>query len=101
MNGYDYTPGEWNRKVNENADHRQEVVAKVKGLCVASCGHGNEALANANLIAAAPDLLAALEYMLAWTGAIPPSQSGIAPPTEDKATAIARAAIAKAKGGGL
>jgi hypothetical protein len=45
--------------------------------------------ANARLIAAAPDLLAALEYIVAWN----PSDW-----SAEKARDLARAAIAKAKG---
>jgi hypothetical protein len=44
------------------------------------------------------DIIRALEMMLCWTGAIPPSVSHINPPTEREATAFARAALAKAKG---
>jgi hypothetical protein len=55
-------------------------------ITAARVGH-DEARANANLIAAAPDLLEALEDIIA-------SQSAIL----DELTAKARAAIAKAKG---
>lgn len=57
----------------------------------------HEHVANAKLIAAAPELLQALRAMLRWTGALPPSESRDLPDfTEADATCIARAAIAKA-----
>jgi len=52
----EHTPGPWVAVLNEAQDHRADVVTDC--LCVATCGTGNLALANARLIARAPELLA-------------------------------------------
>lgn len=72
-----------------------------KGLMVCMVAHSAKdpeqketALANANLIAAAPDLLEALEYALSmWGDYLPPGNSNAM-----KAIKQSRAAIAKARG---
>ncbi|OHC93781.1 MAG: hypothetical protein A2792_01115 [Sphingomonadales bacterium RIFCSPHIGHO2_01_FULL_65_20] len=59
---------------------------------------GQQAEANAHLIAAAPELLAQLSIALRWLEAIPTATACRANPGEGNLEAI-RAAIAKAKGG--
>lgn len=82
-----HTPGPWR-------------VHAVAGLIQEANGHSiaaytgtsqDEADANARLIAAAPELLAALEHLLALN-------SGCAPEEEERGWDQARAAIAKATG---
>lgn len=88
----DYTPGPWVHIQYWNASN-----------CVASSEdndvhiaylHTNNAEANARLIAAAPDLLAALEVMFDWVLSIP----GIVGVRADDVCIQARDAIAKARG---
>jgi hypothetical protein len=50
-----HTPGPWEYRINPNDDYTEEVIAGA--LCVARCGGGPLAQANARLIASAPDLL--------------------------------------------
>lgn len=90
---YNHTPGPW-YVINErgNAIVRAEKLGAVSHVFVADCGLDFLAEDNARLIAAAPDLLAALEDALKDLSAL--SQW-------DRASACARtarAAIAKAKG---
>jgi len=100
-----HTPGPWNVDMWEYPqDDRRELVIQTatNRLAVLDWDQGqdnpytiadNEARANARLIAAAPELLAALERMAdAWPAQTPDS------PHFD-AHIQARAAIAKAKGG--
>ena len=91
-----FTPGPWKRH------DRAELTIIGAGCCVATCGgysdnqrdpdelHG-EQLANARLIAAAPDLLEALERLMVECDLV--SEDAV------KAYANARAVIAKATGG--
>lgn len=90
-----HTPGNWSVK-----DREYRSYIKSGGVIVAHCDEGSnkslwpntqERLANASLIAAAPELLAALEYMIEVCPAIDPQG--------EDAHERARAAIAKAKGG--
>ena len=80
-----HTPGPW-----EKAEPFATVRAPGRP-CIADCGSRSDldAQANARLIAAAPDLLAALEYIMAWT----PNDWNA-----ETARDMARAAIAKARG---
>ncbi len=89
------TPWPWTVTENRNLPHRPlEVVGRAGTCCVASgLGDGPEAAANARLIAAAPELLAALEESVMAMRSSFRSLPIIA------AIKIARAAIAKATGG--
>ena len=81
-----HTPGPWTAFPRETADGHDRVVAGPPGpneTRVALTRH----FPNARLIAAAPDLLAALEH-IATLGDV----------NADEAPGVARAAIAKAKG---
>ena len=92
-----FTPGPW--KLHHQAS---TAVVGSKGFVVAACGGyqnnnlnpdelATELQANARLIAAAPDLLAALEECITWIATCDASYTGGS--TEEKA----RAAIAKAR----
>jgi hypothetical protein len=61
-----HTPGPWIPSLNPTNDHEAEVLARgfFRSLCVARCGHGDEAVANARLIASAPELLGLCEESL-------------------------------------
>lgn len=60
-----HTPAPWIPTLNPCNDHEAEVLARgVRRLCVARCGHGDEADANARLIASAPELLGLCEESL-------------------------------------
>lgn len=103
-----HTPGPWNVDMWEYPqDDRRELVIQTatNRLAVLDWDQGqdnpytiadNEARANARLIAAAPELLAALEY-LTDLAAGPPG--GVTIDQKRAAMDRARAAIAKAKGG--
>lgn len=88
-----HTPGPWDRvgtlvyALNEDGFNR--FCALVQDAHTAK----QELEANARLIAAAPELLEALEQFVAWVDA--PCESAFS----DSQLASARAAIAKAKGG--
>lgn len=58
-----HTPGPWEAKLNPYNDNASEVYARNGCLVVAVCGTGDEAMENARLIAAAPDLLEALHEL--------------------------------------
>lgn len=102
-----HTPGPW--KVVE-IDHATKIVAPNRKWAV--CGHMNatdedagELAANARLIAAAPDLLAALVACdVSMDAAVALGIGDILPPAYRdswaRAHTAARAAIAKLKGGG-
>ena len=77
-----HTPGPWHATLHQVGDENNVRVADCYSL---EKGH-DTARANARLIAAAPDLLAALEALLL-----------LADPCES-AVGVARAAIAKARG---
>lgn len=100
MNTTKHTPGPWEviTKKSEYYGHkhagfdaRHPRIITDKGLAIANVvpWHGVEFAANARLIAAAPELLAALERLLDHTTAANKDYD---------ATTVARAAIAKAKG---
>jgi hypothetical protein len=90
-----HTPGPWSLLANEVISKSGDVIADVTG------GEGNrfiddednaECQANAHLIAAAPDLLAALEYALEFLTANDDGEEDVV-----NRIASAKAAIAKAK----
>lgn len=93
-----HTPGPWAVSRNNAGAiplHFQplEVIGRGGACCVAAkLGDGPEALANAHLIAAAPELLAACQALLAEA-----ELHGLT--DNDAHLREARAAIAKAKGG--
>ena len=107
----EHTPGPWHVCV---PDHRGFAVAPGEDMCEAGnpyimsdwghrgkngvdlrCLHMGEAAANARLIAAAPELLAACEYLM---GAMTPKQLHGKPGAGEPAgITMARAAIAKAR----
>lgn len=98
MNGK-HTPGPWSQDKYGNVISADKETIKVEGVSL-SGRSTEETRANARLIAAAPELLAALEAMLE---AVRQNIDGI-PPTADqifaKAGHSAVAAIAKATGTG-
>ena len=91
-----HTPGPW-YCTSENDSVTGQVSTKPVGY--GSYGDialtfGDDAKANARLIAAAPDLLAALNEIASW------GDGGVGPHMDEPGAAcIARAAIAKATGG--
>jgi hypothetical protein len=102
-----HTPGPWwvERRVGDalqvNAKHRGEG----SSYCVAGINHweGDADKANAHLIAAAPDLLAALKDLADWLAYGLNKADGAEPTAEDHAAcervaAQARAAVDKAEG---
>jgi hypothetical protein len=96
-----HTPAPWIPTLNPSNDHEAEVLTRgVRRLCVARCGHGDEAEANARLIAAAPELLAALQECITDEGATCFARRDTHPEYMDRRinyiSDIARAAIAKA-----
>lgn len=95
-----HTPGPWHQHTDGSKIYAS--VRSAKGQIVADCGSRSDqiAQANARLIAAAPELLAALESVL---GLIPDGDMdshAIACPGKDDGCGIcfARAALAKATG---
>jgi hypothetical protein len=101
-----HTPGPWTR-------HEGEVRAKAFGLISRSYygAPDGEGAANLRLIAAAPDLLGAVEFFMDMVGEPPEPNCSchVAPPCNDcvdhaglrEAFDVARAAIAKATGGAI
>ncbi len=94
-----FTPGPWVVGVNKNTGRpATEVWAHSEALCVASgFGDGPESEANAQLIASAPELLAACEHALDTFGGVRPSEWAVASRAEFD---LLTTAIAKARGGG-
>ena len=95
----EHTPGPW--KLNNNIGHKGElgILADAAPCIIAIMGNQKawpiEAEANANLIAAAPDLLNALELALATIERLkPPTPYDSTQGTRD----VINAAIAKAQG---
>lgn len=94
-----HTPGPWINAGNGDiiAIHPTQC-GGVKDVCTVYMTESDEDDANARLIAAAPDLLAALEMILPilldWHSDFPDSVGS----KEEPAVRAARAAIAKAKG---
>jgi hypothetical protein len=98
-----HTPGPWNMKKTDRPgmEPRYDVLHGIHyvadPMTSSAYRDGAETLANAHLIAAAPDLLAALEHLLSvYVECVEPTC-----PFGEAATAeqAARAALAKAKGG--
>lgn len=95
-----HTPAPW--IVGTPPPNGEQTIGTKNGLmiAVATAGVGLDALANACLIAAAPDLLAALENMVAWNGKRGGDDDALLPADQqDKEVAQAMRAIAKANGG--
>jgi hypothetical protein len=88
----EYTPGPWVFYDDSNDGKTKRIEIAARGKTVARIYHSvpEEDLPNARLIAAAPDLLEALQYMVNACPAIDPSG--------EDAHAHSRAAIAKATG---
>ena len=94
-----HTPGPWVAK----GEHERGDIAWVDAglLCIAECPTGEDGqkmLANARLIAAAPELLAALEDMLNGWRYIRSTHGDLYGVGWDRAQEKAEAAIAKADG---
>ena len=89
----EHTPGPWH--IGAPPPNGERTISTEKGLMVsvATTGLGVPTLANARLIAAAPDLLQALEAFIAVAGDYPEMEEFASPEMR-----MARAAIAKAKG---
>ena len=94
MNGH--TPGPWEIIVPARSGHVHRVTSRGREFALVGCPRANddEQAANARLIAAAPDLLAALERML--TAFPAPKIRAAGGFDGNLAHAEARAAIAKA-----
>ena len=98
-----HTPGPWSVLVNDEdlwlIEHENQQIAAVSGQFVAddygNCPLEPEEMANARLIAAAPDLLEALTKLALATSSV-----GVGHISMNQRTALkeARVAIAKAKG---
>ena len=85
-----HTPGPWTAIPDDTGDEREwYVVTEEEGVLALSVSEE----ADARLIAAAPDLLAALKEMVTWM------PSGFAPQSQSRAMKMAHDAIAKAEGG--
>jgi len=93
-----HTPGPW--AVNDGQEVVADDGAGTRLLCRCHAGHYEERSANARLIAAAPDLLAALKVALEYQGAVNEAlPDGYAPPKlVDAWMTEAEAAIARAEG---
>lgn len=85
-----HTPGPW-RRSHESIDPEWDIVIAQHGVIVANVNACGQREANARLIAAAPELLEALEVC---ADALNPENCYDIPKAADKA----RAAIAKARG---
>jgi hypothetical protein len=86
-----HTPGPWGITGDRDAVEAQCPGAPYKIIIAETIGYKHVRVPNAILIAAAPELLAALEYIMAW------SPDGAKWDVET-ARSMARAAIAKARG---
>ena len=96
------TTGRWEAKINPNDDRTSEVHSGA--LCVASCGTGNEAYANANCIAIAvnshDDLLRTVKELVnAIEMASNSTASRLVLPHTSQTIIDAKALIAKTEGG--
>jgi len=99
MENMKHTPGPWRL----NAGNETEIMSARRNVARAHCGamtgiRVDEAEANARLIAAAPDLLAACEALLQSVAYAIAAQDAPAQSTMRANLANALAAIAKAKG---
>lgn len=92
-----HTPGPWTAEPDTNGQNRRRYIlsprADIIGTVTTINGFEKECAANARLIAAAPDLLAALDDLLLWAD-IPDDGSRVAVILRNNG----RAAIAKATG---
>ena len=92
---FPHTPAPWSVEIDHSSNAPEFIRTHVDGemydLASVLCDETGNATANARLIAAAPELLAALEGLLQYTGGWDETD-----PTHP--VVIARAAIAKAKG---
>ncbi len=96
-----YTKGPWNKNEDGRLVNDEGRIVTAWGISVGAVYKTEESEANAHLIAAAPDLLEALELLIALPIAVKELQyldKRIGTATENKAWLIARAAISKAKG---
>jgi hypothetical protein len=98
-----HTPGPWRAQPREGFEGEWEVVStcETEWLIAAAAPHidGDPDEANAHLIAAAPELLEALEAVLYWAELIAGDTTDKeAAANEEASIALARAAIAKVKG---
>ena len=96
-----HTPGPWQVAWSERVETNASILGQGDQIAwVESHQVGEErARANARLIAAAPDLLAALRAMLASPAGVARPLSGDEVRSLSDAVSLARAAIAKATGG--
>lgn len=97
-----HTPGPWSFTVSAESGGNPSawnIIAPCGGV-VAETGSGTDD-ANARLIAAAPELLEALVEMLIANHGLPANENDEHDPVRACAVVQARAAIAKATGGGL
>lgn len=91
MNTTNHTPGPWDVSPYMNITSKNGTIAKTEQM---PCNYNSEQMANANLIASAPDLLEALRFLLADYIAIQGDKlTGSSVPIE-----MAQAAILKAEG---
>jgi len=101
MSGAQHTPGPWSVKSDPcHFDTLSDIHAGGK-LIAQTCSEYPSLEANARLIAAAPDLLAALEKLEYWLDSDPEVLAAMNALERDDHLAkleLARAAIAKAKG---
>lgn len=97
-----HTPGPWAFTADMYGLHNMRVfgAADARGNGIANCGYDErgECEANARLIAAAPELLAALQYLMSQTIEMDEKYGVALSEGEHEAALLARAAIAKAKG---
>ncbi len=109
-----HTPGPWevagelsHLRVNRYNSENPNACDGIRQIALVTQGdyeipHYGEAEANARLIAAAPELLAALDELLAsYVSLVNSGDAGSWNPETDAEVKAARAAIAKAKGGAL
>lgn len=89
-----HTAGRWWANEKRHDDYPTKISIETDSYNICLVDGGLDQQANANLIAAAPDLLEALEYALSmWGDYLPAGNSNAM-----KAIKQARAAISKAKG---
>lgn len=93
-----HTQGPWVVEPITNEEEAYGVYASAENAFVAVTPWGPNTEENAHLIAAAPDLLAALQYLLAQTIEADEDASIGLTEGEEEAAQMARAAISKAKG---
>jgi hypothetical protein len=97
-----HTPGPWYVREQDDIDAEGNgyvwaVKGESHGSYIQNPGHANSE-ANARLMAAAPEMLKALEELLDLTALMPNSDDAVNDPELEPALERARAAIAKAQG---